>query len=94
MYKDRIRPLQAQYVFEEHESPGEHRRNAQLVEEFGLTEYLAERFTMAGSPDDIRDKIDQLTDLRVTKLLMAFFGESDRDEKHHRLATEVMPHFR
>lgn len=94
MYKDRIRQLQAQYVFEEHESPGEHRRNAQLVEEFGLTEYLAERFTMTGSPGDIRERIEQLAGLGVTKLLMAFFGESDRDEKHHRFATEVMSHFR
>ena len=93
-YKDRIRQLQAQYVFEEHERHGDNRRNAQLVEEVGLTEYLADRFTIAGSPGEFRDKISQLADLGVTKLLMAFFGETDPDEKHHRFATEVMPHFR
>lgn len=93
-YKKHIQHLQAEYVFEEHESPGTHSRNAQLVEESGLTEYLAERFTIVGSPSDFRKKIQQLADLGITNLLMGFFGESDADEKHYRFATEVMPDFK
>ncbi len=93
-YKDRIRQLQDQYVFEEHESHGDDRRNAQLVEELGLTEYLADRFTITGSPAEMQERITQLADLGITKLLMAFFGKSDSDEKHHRFATEVMSQFR
>ena len=93
-YKDRIRKLHAQYVFSEHESPGEHRRNAQLVDELGLTDYLAERFTISGSPSEFRTKITQLAEMGVTKMLMGFFGHSNAEAKHHRFATEVMPHFR
>ena len=49
-YKDRIRELQKAYVFSEHESVGAHRRNAQIVDELGLTDYLADRFTLCGPP--------------------------------------------
>lgn len=92
-YKEPIRQLQAQYAFAEHESPGEHRHNAQLVEKFGLTDYLAERFSICGPPSEFHTKIAQLADLGITKLLMAHFG-NNRDEKLHRFATDVMPHFR
>jgi 5,10-methylenetetrahydromethanopterin reductase len=89
-YKEPIRRLQAQYRFEEHESHGADRRNAQLVEESGLTDYLAERFTLAGSPGEFRQKLAGLQSLGVNNFLMAFFGESDPDGKHERLAAEVM----
>ncbi len=93
-YKEAIRQLQKQYVFSEHESVGAHRRNAQIVEELGLTDYLADRFTLCGSPEFFRARLAELSAAGAHQLLMAFFGERDREEKHERLATEVMSHFR
>lgn len=45
------------YDFDEHELPGATRNNVQLVEELGLTDYLAERFTLAGTPAEFADQI-------------------------------------
>lgn len=90
-YKESIRRLQASYAFHEHESHGEDRHNAQLVEEAGLVDYLAERFTIAGSPGEFRQKLAGLKSLGVNNFLMAFFGESDADAKQQRFAEEVLP---
>jgi len=89
--KDPIRRLQDQYVFSEHEAHGESMRNAELVTELGLMDYLSERFTICGPPADFTKKLTELSALGVNKVLMAFFGETDRDAKHERLATEVLP---
>ena len=93
-HHDGIRALQDAYVFSEHEAHGDDRRNANLVDELGLTAYLADRFTLHGPPEQFRERIAELQAVGATKLLMAFFGETDRDAKHERLATEVMPAFR
>ena len=91
-YKEQIRRLQASYAFHEHESHGEDRHNAQLVEEAGLVDYLAERFTLSGPPGEFRQKLAGLKSLGVHNFLMAFFGESAGEEKQERFAREVMPH--
>ena len=90
-YKGPIRELQEQYVFSEHESVGGNMRNAELVEELGLMEYLAERFTICGPPAEFAEKLAALASLGVNNVLMAFFGETDGDAKHERLASEVLP---
>ena len=53
-----LRALLHRYDFESHEVPGPDAPNARLVQELGLTEFLAERFTLAGTPDDV---VEQLT---------------------------------
>jgi len=90
-YKEPIRRLQAGYAFHEHESHGEERHNAQLVEDAGLVDYLAERFTLSGPPGEFRQKLAGLKSLGVHNFLMAFFGESDAPGKQERFAQEVMP---
>ena len=92
-YKDKILQLQKAYVFSEHESVGAHRRNAEIVDELGLTDYLADRFTLCGPPELFTNRIAMLREAGVENLLMAFFGETERDAKHERLATEVMSRF-
>jgi 5,10-methylenetetrahydromethanopterin reductase len=91
-YKDAIRELHRRYVFSEHEATGTEMSNATIVEELGLTDYLAERFMICGPPQDFIDKLTTLNDLGVSKVLMAFFGETDFDGKHDRFGTEVLPH--
>jgi len=89
-YKEPIRRLQASYAFHEHESHGEARHNARLAEESGLVDYLAERFTLAGSPGEFRQKLSGLQALGVHNFLTAFFGETDAEAKQARFASEVL----
>ncbi len=89
-YKDAIVELQRRYVFAEHEATGSEMSNAQIVDELGLTDYLAERFMICGPEQDFVDKLTMLNDLGVSKVLMAFFGETDADGKHQRLGRDVM----
>ncbi len=91
-HKEAIAELQRRYVFAEHEATGSEMTNAAITDELGLTEYLADRFTICGPPQDFVDKLTTLDDLGVSKVLLAFFGETDPDGKHERLGTEVLPH--
>lgn len=54
-----IKRLQQEYVYPQHEELGA-TRNAQLTDELGLTEYLAERFTVLGTPEDCVQKLQRL----------------------------------
>jgi 5,10-methylenetetrahydromethanopterin reductase len=56
---DAIERLKAEYVSHEHEQPGE-THNKQLVGELGLTDYLADRFAVVGTPADCRAKLDEI----------------------------------
>jgi 5,10-methylenetetrahydromethanopterin reductase len=44
--------------------------NAQLVEENGLTEWLGNRFLLAGTPDDIYGRLEELAAMGVTNFLL------------------------
>ena len=90
-FHEPILELQRRYVFAEHETLGSEMANALIVEELGLTEYLAERFMICGPEQDFVDKLTMLSDLGVNKVLMAFFGETEGVAKHDRLGTDVLP---
>lgn len=89
-YKAPIRTLRDAYVFHEHERSGDNMRNATIVEELGLMDYLAERFTICGPSAEFVEKLTALSNLGINKVLMGFFGETERDAKHERLAAEVL----
>lgn len=55
--KPLLRRLIDGYDFDEHELPGATRTNVRLVEALGLTDYLAERFTLAGTPEEFTEQI-------------------------------------
>ncbi|MBI2867774.1 MAG: LLM class flavin-dependent oxidoreductase [Chloroflexi bacterium] len=69
--RDKIESLKRQYVFHQHVQLGEHVRNAQLVDELGLREYLIERFAICGTPQDWVKRINELAQLGVRKLALA-----------------------
>ena len=59
-----------EYAYREHEdTAGIH--NAELVDRLGLTEYLAQRFAVAGAPHEVAQRLGQLTDTGVRRLLVA-----------------------
>lgn len=51
--------IQGEYVASEHEKVGE-TRNADITDELGVTDYLAERFAVVGTPEECRAKVQQI----------------------------------
>ncbi|MBI4307594.1 MAG: LLM class flavin-dependent oxidoreductase [Chloroflexi bacterium] len=72
--KPRILKLQQQYVFQEHESLGATKRNAELVDELGLRDYLADRFTIIGPPEYFVEKVQGLVDMGVKKVHFGIYS--------------------
>ena len=59
--------IQGEYVPAEHEQVGE-TRNAAISDEFGVTDYLAERFAVVGTPEECRAKASLIADAGVDVL--------------------------
>ncbi|MBI4307459.1 MAG: LLM class flavin-dependent oxidoreductase [Chloroflexi bacterium] len=64
----KIQTLIARYDFSEHVKPGKERRNVRLVEELGLTDYLASRFTIAGPPEEFARRTEELASWGANQL--------------------------
>lgn len=89
-YHEPIRQLQAEYVPHEHEDTGAS-RNRELVDELDLTEYLADRFTAVGTPEDCIEKLTAIQSVRgVNGILLANLVENDR-RLIDRLGADVLP---
>jgi 5,10-methylenetetrahydromethanopterin reductase len=69
--------LQREYVVREHNNLANHgERNARLVIESGLTEFLGPRFLLAGPPERVRARIAEMVEWGVTGFLTsAMFGD-------------------
>ena len=63
-----VRELQRRYDQSEHVKWDG--ANARLVDELGLTPYLAERFAIAGTPEHVRNRFDELLELGVSRVLV------------------------
>lgn len=72
--KPRILKLQQQYLSHEHESLGANKRNAELVDELGLRDYLADRFTIIGPPEYFIEKIQGLVNMGVRKIHLGIYS--------------------
>lgn len=89
-FHEPIRRLQEQYAFAEHEAYGAEKKNAQLVDELGLREYLAERFAIAGTVEDFLGRLEQLAALGVRQVRLSVGGK-DRARLLRIVAKEIMP---
>ena len=67
--------LHREYEAAEHEQVG-HTRNAALTDELGLTDYFADRFAVAGTPEECRAKARAIFDSGVDALLITAIGPS------------------
>ena len=67
-FVDAVRELQRRYDQSEHVKWDG--ANARLVDELGLTPFLAERFAIAGTPEHVRGRFDDLVALGVTRVLV------------------------
>lgn len=66
----RLAELHRRYAFGEHFMPSS-RHNAQLVEDLGLKEYLAERYALAGSPAECIAQVQRAAAAGVDKIWMS-----------------------
>jgi alkanesulfonate monooxygenase SsuD/methylene tetrahydromethanopterin reductase-like flavin-dependent oxidoreductase (luciferase family) len=82
--KVNIRELQQRYDTSEHVVVGG--KNAQLVEELGLVEYLAGSSAIAGTPEDTGRVLRGLSNLGISAFLCALPGNIDPTGTLHRLA--------
>lgn len=57
--REAMQAIQGEYVPAEHEQVGD-TRNAAISDELGVTDYLADRFAVAGAPDECRAKTAQI----------------------------------
>ncbi len=71
--REQIAILQREYVPVEHEQLGR-TRNAVLSDELGLTDYLADRFAVVGTPDECREKVRAIEASGVDMLLVLAVG--------------------
>ncbi|MDO8532440.1 MAG: LLM class flavin-dependent oxidoreductase [Dehalococcoidia bacterium] len=67
-YLGAMRKLDVAYAPSQHVVRSGAQPNAQLVESLGLTDYLAERFSLAGTPDDVLEKIKRCVDAGADQL--------------------------
>jgi hypothetical protein len=80
--------LQGEYVTSQHEQLGE-TRNAALSDELGITDFLADRFAVAGTPNECLKKARIIRDAGVDNLLILAIS-SDSDNIIRRFGEEVI----
>ncbi|MBI2867815.1 MAG: LLM class flavin-dependent oxidoreductase [Chloroflexi bacterium] len=87
----KVRELQQRYANTEHVIWSG--SNSQLIDDLGLTDYLADRFSIAGTPAQCRAKVRAIRDAGVHQIIVPAV---DRDPENviRRFATEVFPEFR
>lgn len=75
-YEEPIRELVSAYDSDAHMGMGEKPVNRQLVEDLGLTDYLIDRFCLAGTPEECVEQLHTVTDhTRVDGALCIVMGD-------------------
>ena len=86
--KDNIRRFIQEYDYSQHGVKTG--KNAQLVNQLGLTEYFLDRFAVAGTPADIVERIRNLARLGLKNLWLSSPG--DDPASLDLMGKEVLPH--
>ncbi|HEY2921642.1 MAG TPA: LLM class flavin-dependent oxidoreductase [Candidatus Binatia bacterium] len=88
LLKESIRRFHQEYDYSQHgEKTG---KNARLIDQLGLTEYLLDRFAVAGTPGDIVQRIRSLARLGLKNLWLSSPG--DDPSNLDLMGREVLPH--
>jgi len=88
----KVGQLLREYQYGEHLVPG-HTSNYPLASRLGITDYLLDRFAIAGTPEDCRGKIAALREAGVRNLCFSFSGGPDPARYVQRFGEEVLPAF-
>lgn len=84
-----IRELQRQYDPHQHEALGP-TRNAELTDRWGLTDYMAERFAVAGTPSECAAQVSRMVAAGAKQLLLTGIVRDPR-QFVDRWRNEVLP---
>lgn len=87
----RIKELGDRYHFDQHDKPDS--ANRQLIEELGLVDYLADRFSVAGTPEDCIRKLERAIEAGARQFWMSVHFD-DKVRFMRDWARRVMPAFR
>lgn len=86
--REPVTKLMQEYVPAQHEQVGK-TRNAALSDELGLTDYLAERFAVVGTPQECRQQVEAIAAQGVDVLFLTAIGPRP-DEILRRISQEVI----
>lgn len=86
---ERIRWVQERYRPAAHEQLGSN-PNADLIEEAGLTDYLADRFALAGTVEEVAAQLRAVAGAGVSNVLITGFV-ADKKKLIEQLGREVLP---
>lgn len=97
-HRDAIETLAENYVMEDHVGQDDRNRNAELIDDLGLTSYLADRFCAVGSTDECRRKIESVAETGlVDGVLLSSHPSSTSEQAFENFLTgygeEIMPAF-
>jgi 5,10-methylenetetrahydromethanopterin reductase len=85
--------LLREYQYGEHLTPG-HTSNYRLALELGISEYLLERFTIAGTAADCRARIAAVRDAGIDRICFSFTASPDIARYVRSFGEDVLPAFR
>lgn len=88
-----MRGLMSDYQSRHHAQPGGDNPNNDLVDNYGLREWLARQGTIAGPPERCIERLREVAGYGVRNLIVSQFV-SDPYEWMHTFSTEVLPAFR
>jgi 5,10-methylenetetrahydromethanopterin reductase len=87
-----LRELRREYQFGEHLARGQS-SNSRLAERLGLTEYLLERFSIAGTPEDCCRTIERLRAAGIANVCFNLGTVNDPAKTLNLFGREVLPAF-
>jgi 5,10-methylenetetrahydromethanopterin reductase len=91
--KEPMRGLMSEYQSRHHAQPGNHNPNNDLLDKYGLGDYLARQGTIAGPPDHCIERIREVASMGASNLVVSQFI-SDQYEWMRTFAEQVLPAFR
>ena len=91
--KDRVRGLMAEYQSRHHAQPGVANPNNELIDKWGLRDYLARQGTIAGPPERCVERLHEVASFGVRNIIVSQFV-SDQRTWMRTFADEVLPAFR
>ena len=90
--RDRVRGMMREYQSRHHAQPGAQNPNNELVDKYGLREYLARQGTIAGPPEHCIERVHEVAAIGATNLIVSQFV-SDPLEWMQTFATGLLPAF-
>lgn len=67
-FRGAVERIHAEYRPKDHVTGGEDRKHQQLADETGFTRYLASRFSVSGSPEQVLERIEQARSMGASQL--------------------------